>query len=208
MNAKARVLVVDDKENIRKLFERFLGSAFEVSTADGGHAAMRALEAEKFDVVVTDVRMPDANGFDILRLVRERFSGTQVILVTGYASVPAAVEAMREGAYDYLQKPFDPDDVLLVVSRAVVLARGGRVEPPLQAVEALPPATARTYREVVEATRDTASKSYLVSLLREFHGNVSRAARHAGMERESLHRLLRRYGLRSESFKAVGPEDS
>ena len=135
-----------------------------------------------------------------------RWPLTEVVMVTAHASIPAAVEAMRKGAYDYLQKPFDPDDVSLVVARALERQRERS-----QALLAPPPATEQpdlaslSYREALAVARDQGSRDYLSALLRAFNGNVSRAAARAGLERESLHRLLRRHGISAEPFRGTGP---
>jgi two-component system response regulator AtoC len=115
----ARILVVDDKENIVKLFTRLLGERYRVSTAADGTEALALVAAADFDVVVTDLRMPGADGFEVLRAVKAASLETEVIMMTAYATVGDAVEAMKQGAYDYLQKPFDPDDASLLVARAV-----------------------------------------------------------------------------------------
>jgi two-component system response regulator AtoC len=115
----ARVLVVDDKENILKLFARILGDGYRLTTAADGARAISLLATQPFDVVVTDLRMPGADGFEVLRAVKATAPETEVIMMTAYATVGDAVEAMRQGAYDYLQKPFDPDDASLVVARAL-----------------------------------------------------------------------------------------
>jgi DNA-binding NtrC family response regulator len=120
------VLVVDDKENMLKLFSRILGGAYSVTTASDGERALSLLASREFDVVVTDIQMPGADGFAVLREVKRRAPATEVVLITAYASVPKAVEAMREGAYDYLAKPFDPDEVALVVARALERRRQRR----------------------------------------------------------------------------------
>ncbi len=116
---RARILVVDDKENILKLFARILGDGYELSTASDGGRAISLLASQPFDVVVTDLRMPGADGFEVLRAVKARAPETEVVMMTAYATVTDAVEAMKQGAYDYLQKPFDPDDASLVVARAL-----------------------------------------------------------------------------------------
>jgi len=116
---RPRVLVVDDKENILKLFVRILGDGYQVETAADGTRAIALLGGEPYDVVVTDLRMPGADGFEVLRAVKARAPETEVVMMTAYATVQDAVEAMRQGAYDYLQKPFDPDDASLVVARAL-----------------------------------------------------------------------------------------
>ena len=116
---RARVLVVDDKENMLKLFVRILGEGYQLVTTSDGAQALGLIAAETFDVIVSDIRMPGADGFEVLRGVKRRSPDTEVILMTAYASVQAAVDAMKLGAYDYLSKPFDPDDAALLVSRAL-----------------------------------------------------------------------------------------
>ena len=117
--AKPSVLVVDDKENMLTLFEKILGTAYEVTTAGDGARALSLIASRSFDLIVTDIRMPGADGFEVLRAVKARAPDTEVVMMTAYASVQKAVEAIKEGAYDYIQKPFDPDDVSLIVARAV-----------------------------------------------------------------------------------------
>jgi two-component system response regulator AtoC len=116
---RARVLVVDDKENIRKLLARILGESYDVTTAPDGNRAIALAAAQHFDAIVTDLRMPGADGFEVLRAAKARSPETEVVMMTAYATVPDAVEAMRRGAFDYLAKPFDPDDAALVVARAL-----------------------------------------------------------------------------------------
>ncbi len=115
----ARILVADDKENIVRLFQRILEHDFHVSTAADGTRALAALESDSFDVVITDIRMPGHDGLEILREVKRTQPETEVILMTAFGSVQSAVEAIKEGAYDYLTKPFEPDEALLIVQRAV-----------------------------------------------------------------------------------------
>ncbi len=116
---KPGLLVVDDKENMLKLFSRMLGDAYALTLASDGAQALALLGAREFDVVVTDIQMPGADGFTVLREVKRRWPATEVVMMTAYASIPKAVEAIKEGAYDYLPKPFDPDEVALVVARAL-----------------------------------------------------------------------------------------
>ncbi len=116
---RARILVVDDKENILNLFARILGDTYEVTTAADGGRAISLIGGQEFDVIVTDLRMPGADGFEVLRAAKARAPDTEVIMMTAYAIVQDAVSAMKQGAYDYLQKPFDPDDASLVIARAL-----------------------------------------------------------------------------------------
>lgn len=114
-----RILVVDDKPTNLELFSEILSESGDVATADSGERALAMLEVGDFDVVVTDIRMPRTDGFTLLREVKERRPNVEVILMTAYGSIPKAVEAMKEGAYNYLTKPVDPDELTLVVRRAV-----------------------------------------------------------------------------------------
>ena len=117
---KARVLVCDDKENFVKLVRRILPEdRYDVTSAEDGARALALLAAGDFDVVVTDIRMPGADGLTVLREARARDPDIEVVLMTAYATVPAAVDAMRQGAFDYLAKPFEPDEALLIVERAL-----------------------------------------------------------------------------------------
>ena len=203
-----RVLVVDDKPGVCSLVSKIL-ERYEVVTASNGSAALDLIASETFDVIVTDVCMPGANGHEVLLAARARAPCTQVVLMTAYATVADAVVAMKQGACDYIEKPFDPDDVLLAVAQALQRGRGDG-EGRGSTAEAVPgggwrhPATSLPYRKAIDAARATASREYLVGLLREFGGNVTRAAERAGMERENLHRLIRRFGLNAEDFRQRG----
>jgi two-component system response regulator AtoC len=120
-----RVLVVDDKENLRKLLVRILADGYAVEEAEDGARALSLVATRAYDVVVTDIRMPGADGFELLAAVKARAPETEVVMMTGYATVADAVRAMKQGAFDYLEKPFDPDAALGVVARAAERKRRG-----------------------------------------------------------------------------------
>ncbi|MEZ4436966.1 MAG: sigma-54 dependent transcriptional regulator [bacterium] len=113
------VLVVDDKRNMVRLMSKVLRDDAQVLTAESGGEAVRLLAREPVDVVLSDLMMPDMSGLDVLRACRERRPGAEFILMTAYATVGTAVEALRLGAYDYLTKPFDPEEARAVVLRAL-----------------------------------------------------------------------------------------
>jgi DNA-binding NtrC family response regulator len=123
--AKVRVLVVDDKENMLKLFAKILADGYQVATAADGARALALVANDAFDVVVTDIRMPGAGGFEVLRAVKACSPSTEVVMMTGYGTIADAVQAMKMGAYDYLEKPFDPDAAALVVAGAAEHKRLG-----------------------------------------------------------------------------------
>src|SRR5512138_454464 len=114
------VLVVDDQRNMRATTALLLRQAgHAVEEAENGGAAIRRVQQQPFDVVLTDLRMPDVDGLEVLRAVREHAPDTQVIVMTGYGTIESAVEAMRQGALDYVSKPFKADELLLRIARAV-----------------------------------------------------------------------------------------
>jgi DNA-binding NtrC family response regulator len=204
----ASILIVDDKENMLELLGDILSPHYQVTKAGDGASALILLDGRSFDVVITDVRMPGADGLEVVRRVKAGTPDTEVIVMTAFASIPAAVEVMRHGAYDYIQKPFDPDDVSLVVARALERKREREPAGPPEAAgaEAVKADLASlSYRDAMTVAREQGSREYLAALLRAFGGNVSRAAERAGMERESLHRLLRRYGVKAEAFRGDDP---
>jgi two-component system response regulator HydG len=125
---KPTVLIVDDKPNFLTLLTKVLGAHATVVSARGVRQALEAIESTPPDAVVCDLRMPDGDGLEVLRALRGRGSAAPFILMTAYATVPTAVQAMREGAYDYVTKPFDPDGVRTLVLRALgesaVIAQG------------------------------------------------------------------------------------
>ena len=116
----ARVLVIDDEASMRFTLEAVLGDAgLEVETADGGAAGIAAFESRGADVVITELAMPDVDGMNVLATMRVQDPGVPVMMLTAHGSERVAVAAMKAGAFDYLPKPFDPDEILLAVTRAV-----------------------------------------------------------------------------------------
>jgi DNA-binding NtrC family response regulator len=115
-----RILVVDDSPDTLEVVRRNLSAAgYEVRTVPGVAEAVRALNAAPADLVITDLRMPKASGLDLIRHVRENHAAAEIIMITGYASVPGAVEAMQTGAYSYLAKPFTDAELLEAVGQAL-----------------------------------------------------------------------------------------
>jgi two-component system response regulator PilR (NtrC family) len=112
--------VVDDERSIRELLDVTLSQeGYEVTLAEGGEAAVRALDSATFDLVVTDLRMRDVDGLAVLRAVRERAPRTAVLMVTAFATTDTAIEAMKLGAYDYVTKPFKLDELRLTIANAL-----------------------------------------------------------------------------------------
>jgi diguanylate cyclase (GGDEF)-like protein len=117
---KANILVIDDEENIRELLRELLEDEnFSVSTASSGEEGIEIAKERAFDVVITDLKMPGMSGIEVIRKFKEKNSNTTVIVITGYPTIESAVEAMKEGAYDYILKPFNLDHIKLVVRKAM-----------------------------------------------------------------------------------------
>ncbi|WIJ25739.1 sigma-54-dependent transcriptional regulator [Devosia sp. RR2S18] len=113
------ILIVDDEEMMRVALEQWLRlSGFTAHVATNATEALALLDDVRPHVVLTDVRMPGLSGMDLLRAVRERAIATEVILITGHGDVPMAVEAMRAGAFDFLQKPYVPEQLVKTLRRA------------------------------------------------------------------------------------------
>ncbi|GAB4412837.1 MAG: sigma-54 dependent transcriptional regulator [Thermodesulfovibrionales bacterium] len=114
------ILIVEDDLRMRLLLNQLLeNEGYATTVAENGRDAITLLKEHFFDVVLTDLKFPDADGMDILTSSREVNPDTPVIVITAYATVDSAVRAMKNGAYDYVQKPFDPEELLLVVKRAI-----------------------------------------------------------------------------------------
>ncbi len=119
MSSPVKILLVDDENGILDTLKiLFRGEGYDVLTANSGKAALSALEVEKPDIVLSDIRMPGAGGLDVMAKVREVDPEIPVILMTAQASLQTAVRAVNEGAYYYLQKPFANDELLAICRRA------------------------------------------------------------------------------------------
>ena len=116
----ARILIVDDEEIVVRSCRRILSdSSYVVDSAQDGWEALRKVDENGYDVIVLDIMMPKIDGLEVLQHVKERHPDVDVIMVTGLSQVDTAVKAMKLGAFDYLSKPFDPDELKRVVDRAL-----------------------------------------------------------------------------------------
>jgi len=117
---KGTILVVDDERSIQVGLKGLLArEGHEVTTAGSGEEALRLLNSHSFDLVLTDLRMPGLDGMDLLKKVKERHPDTLVMMMTAYGSEKVAVEAMKAGAHDYIVKPFDNEEVKILVRQAL-----------------------------------------------------------------------------------------
>jgi two-component system response regulator PilR (NtrC family) len=127
-----RILVVDDDRGMQDVLDIMLSRAgYKVATADDGAAALDIIGKKKFDLVITDLKMPRVDGIDLLKGIKETAPGTAVILLTAFASGETALAAMREGAYDYVEKNFNVEDLLAIVRDALEKREVAQKENPL-----------------------------------------------------------------------------
>ena len=115
-----KILIVDDERSMRDVLSIMLRRAgYDVTLSSDGEEAIAHIDKELFDLVITDLKMPKAGGLDVLRAVKESAPESVVLIITAFASAESAVEAMKLGAYDYLTKPFQVDEVQLIVRNAL-----------------------------------------------------------------------------------------
>ena len=116
----ARILVVDDEEVIREILADFLTmEGFQVRTAEDGGSALVELSRSRFDLVLSDLKMPNMGGLELLSAIRKHTPHVVTIIMTGFGTVETAIEAMKQGAYDYVLKPFKVEEVVHTIRRAL-----------------------------------------------------------------------------------------
>lgn len=171
MNEQPTLLVVDDDETFRTRLGRALGErGFSVTLAGSADEALAAV-GDSPEYAVIDLRMPGRSGLDLLAALKERDANTRVVMLTGYGSIPTAVEATKKGATAYLTKPADADDVV-----RALLGEGNTVTP-----------------EFATPTLARAEWEYIHRVMADCGDNVSEAARRLGIHRRSLQRKLQKY---------------
>ena len=124
MIEKTKILVIDDEEVVRLSYARVLSSEHcKVDVVRDGRDALQMMGQHPFDVVLLDLRMPGMDGMTVLKMIKEQWPESEVIIITGYPAVDSAKEAVALGAYDYLAKPTGPDDVINAAKGAMLHKR-------------------------------------------------------------------------------------
>ncbi len=117
--ASERILIVDDEDGMRRLLSRVLTrEGYDASAVGSGAEALRLVASERFDLVVTDIKMPEMDGLQLLAELKEYEPSLPIIVITAYGTIENAVQALRSGAYDYIAKPFENDEIKLTVAKA------------------------------------------------------------------------------------------
>ncbi|KUG21505.1 response regulator of zinc sigma-54-dependent two-component system [hydrocarbon metagenome] len=115
-----KILIVDDELNMRLVLSTMLKKeGFDISSASNGREALQILQSNNIDVVITDLKMPDIDGMELLTVISERYPEIPVIMITAHGTIATAVEALKKGAFDYITKPFDLDDLKNIISKAI-----------------------------------------------------------------------------------------
>ncbi|MCB2168781.1 MAG: response regulator [Deltaproteobacteria bacterium] len=128
MDHKLNIMVVDDEAIVGKRLKPTLErDGYEVETFGDGTSALDRIGQKDFDIIVTDVRMDDVDGMQILEHVKRHSPRTKVIIITGYATVDLAREALVKGAFDFIAKPFKPADLRVIIEKAAVDLAGGQL---------------------------------------------------------------------------------
>jgi DNA-binding NtrC family response regulator len=169
------ILAVDDEPHILKLLERIVEdkTPYRITTTSNSLEVPALLEGQVFDVVVTDLRMPGLDGFGVARLVRERGRGAQVILITAFGGLDAAMEALSAGVFDYVHKPFRKEEFLFSLHRAMCCARTQQEAAQLRGI---------VEREPYQEARDAFDQEYVRRLQARAPGDLSSQAERSGLD--------------------------
>ncbi len=144
MVARRKILVVDDEPTVTRSCRRILAEEGQaVETAQSGREGLARALAEDFDLVMTDLKMPDLDGMELVRTLRRERPGTEIIIITGFGTIPSAISAMKLGVSEYLEKPFTPAQIVEAVRKAL----------------APPPAAARIEADMVRAVLQATAES-------------------------------------------------
>src|SRR5208337_1222645 len=167
----AKLLIVDDEKNIRQSLTNFLsGCGHQVSDAESGRQALELLSEGEFDLVLSDWRMAEMNGLELLRAIKEHYPDLIVILMTAYGTIDNAVAAMKAGAYDYLTKPFSVDQIQHVIERALeVRELRSQNQALLRVIEGVPLVDSRNpaFSALIETAHQAASSDATILLTGE-----------------------------------------
>ena len=162
MEEKAKILVVDDEVKICRNVEKILGKHdYDVSSASSADEALEKMAKESYSLLISDIIMPGMNGLEFLKLVKNQWPLTKVIMFTAYASTDTAVKAMRLGAVDYIPKPFTPDELRLPVELALTgeLTEASPTEQEMEAINVIDIDTPFDTDEVAKYTDEDYAKS-------------------------------------------------
>ena len=198
----ARILVVDDEIGIRELFSEILSDAgHEVVVAESAAQARAKFLSHHPDLVLLDVLLPDEDGIAVLQNWTRSHPAVRVVMLSGHATIDAAVEATRIGALEFLEKPISLKRLLGSVQRALALQpKPGPMKPDRNGAPESTPTHGRSWADLAlnlpwREARDEFERAYFNHLLGLEDGNIAQVAIRAGLERSQLYRKLRQLGI-------------
>lgn len=198
MYTRLNILIVDDEKVVREsLFHWFEGEGYIVDTAESGEAALEKFEKGKFGLFLVDMKMPGMGGLELLKKIKECDSDAIVILITDFASVPTAITALKDGAYDYVTKPVDLDELAHLVKNAVE-QRALKIENEQlrKKIEEIIVSSVNFDDDSGEKSLASFEKKYILKILNENNWNISRSAHQLEIDRVTLYNKINKYGLR------------
>ena len=187
------ILIVDDDVTMRRLIGEILkGEGMDPVLAEDGMEAVKLLKERPPDLVITDLMMPHIDGMGILKRAKEANPNTVVVVITGYGSIESAIEAMKKGAWDYIQKPFEPDEFLLLIKRALghisLVRENRRLASEVESCK---------YGDVIGMSRAMAELKELIEKIAPFDTTVLIQGE-TGTGKELISRLIHNRSKRSE----------
>ncbi len=180
-NEPQRILAVDDEPHMLKLLERIVQEKtdYEITTTSNALEVPGLLENARYDLIISDLKMPGMNGLDLLRLLKEQDRQEELIIITAFGSLETAIEAMSLGVFDYITKPFKREQILYTVERAMRWQRVKRDARQLSEV---------FEREPYERAKEAFDREYVRRLAERYDGDEQRMAEQSGLPREFISR--------------------
>jgi DNA-binding NtrC family response regulator len=196
MVAKPRILVVDDEAVVREsLHAWFSTDEYPIEMAADAPEAIRKLQESSWDILLTDVKMPGMDGLELQKKAKEIDPEITVIIMTAYASVESAMQAIREGAYDYVTKPLDPEDLEQIINRAAERRRLVRENVELKKrIEAISGEAQKRFGRAEPSLADV-EKLHIQKVLGDASGDLAKAARVLQIDDTTLEGMLKKHGL-------------
>ncbi len=195
-----KVILIEDDTDLRRSIEQTLELAdLEPIATNGFTQARRSIRANFRGVILSDIQMPDQNGFDVLRFCQAKDPDLPVILLTGHSDVPTAMRAMKEGAYDYLEKPCDPDRLVEVLRRA--LEHRALVLENRSMREELEDIGKHPQQGTLAEQLELSERQIIAQALKEAQGKVSIAAERLGIPRNTLYDRMAKLNLVARDFR-------
>jgi DNA-binding NtrC family response regulator len=177
------ILVVDDEMIVRESLTKWLREeGYRVDSAEDAIATLRKLQDHNWNIILLDIKMPGTDGIELLQRIRETNKKVSVIIITAYASVESAVKALKIGAYDYLTKPIDPEDLDHIIEQAIGEQR---------IVNSKQEFEQRPLQRLAEVERD-----HIEHVLQETNWNVDETTRILDIDQPTLKHKMQAYGLR------------